>query len=635
MIIFMRNIMHKRNFYKVFLWIFLLMFIGGGVGLINVGKKTSAIQVHKQDISRERYFHALEAARKQQEYYRSQGVHFEGKNIKKDVLEQLINRSLEQEIMNQLHLRADDFSLQKTLHDQLRYLPDTFFDSKGNLDELMFKKHVSADVEGLLNDIRYSAEKEVLEGIIDASQYTAQFELNAQYNKEYADKVIEVLNISPSGYSKQAKDEGATDKQLEAFYKTVKNKDRFKTEEKRAGQYWTFDQGAYNVSVSDKEIKKVYDSRKKNDYLTSPAEVQVRHIFLESTTEDGAVVKERLLALRDELVDAPDTFGSVAKKVSEDKETASKGGLLPFFAKDSREHDSLLVKTAFESLTKDGQISQVIKVKDGYALLQRVSRKNTEYTPLKSVRSDIEQELLTSKFEKRFMQAAKRMISQVKYKPESLEAFIDKHQGSQKFLTLSSRETSLPSMKLFQTDENKYNVFFDEKGNGVILYCTQLEKSVSKQLADVRKEVEDMYYQSEGEKLMNADIDKAIKDSSGMTFNDISEKYGFKYDRGESNYKNNRREETNALKIYGIQQKISSLQYPGDVARVDMAHGIALLKLESLTERNQELFEAQKRDMKQTLYHAEKYKKRESFIASLGRNAIINNKIIITDEFKA
>jgi len=635
MIIFLRNMMHKRNFYKVFLWIFLLMFIGGGIGLINVGKKTTAIQVYKQDISRERYFNALQAAQKQQEYYRSQGVRFEGKNIKRDVLEQLINRSLEEKIMQQLNLQADEFNIQKTLHDQLRYLPDSFFDAKGNLDEQMFKRHVSMDVEGLLDDIRYSAEKEVLNGIIDASQYTAQFELNAQYNKEYADKVIEILNVAPSNYTKQVEDKGVTDKQLEAFYKTVKNTDRFKTQEKRAGQYWIFDKGAYHVTVSDKEIKKVYDARKKDEYLVSPAEVQVRQIYFKATTEDSSVVKERLKALRAELVDAPDTFTSVAKKVSEDKETASKGGLLPFFTKDSRDYDVVLVKAAFETLTKDGQISQVIKVKDGYALLQRVSRKKTKYQPLKSVQSKIEKELLTAKFQKRFMQAAKRMISQVKYKPEGLEAFVKKHSGTQKFLTLATRAGSLTSVKLFQTNEDKYNAFFDEKGNGIILHCSQVEKSVSKPLADVRKEVEDLYFRAEGEKLMDADMRQAVQDSSTMSFKEIAEKYGFKYDRGESTYQNGRREETSALKIYGIQQKIPFLQYPGDVVSVEMAHGNALLRLESLAERNQELFDAQKRDMQQTLYYAEKYKKRESFIASLGRNAIINNKIVITDEFKA
>jgi hypothetical protein len=38
--------------------------------------------------------------------------------------------------------------------------------------------------------------------------------------------------------------------------------------------------------------------------------------------------------------------------------------------------------------------------------------------------------------------------------------------------------------------------------------------------------------------------------------------------------------------------------------------------------------------MQQTLHFAEKYKKRESFIASLGRNAILNKVIEIKEEFK-
>jgi parvulin-like peptidyl-prolyl isomerase len=634
MIINLRKMMYNGKVYKIFLWGFLLMFIGGGIGISQMGKKPSAIQVYDHGISREVYFRALKDAEKQQEYYKSQGVTFAGKNVRKDVLKKLVKESLEKHLMEQLHLQADDFYLQKTLHDQLRYLPDYFFDAKGKLDEQMFKRYVSSDTETLLNEFEFMAKQEVLHGILDISQYTAQFELNAQYNREYGDKTVEVVSISPSNYTSDAKKEKVSDEKLAAFYKKMKNKDRFKTKEKRAGQSWTFDQGSYNISVSDKEIKKEYDKRKKSSYLLTPAEVQVRQIFLKSTTEDSSDVKERLQTLRTELVENPKTFADVAKKVSEDKDTASKGGLIPFFAKDSKDHDALLVKKAFETLNKDGQISQVLKVKDGYVLLQRVSRKNTEYKALKSVKDDLLKELSKDKFEKRFMQAAKRMISQVKYKPELLQSFVDKHHGDQKFMTLSARESSLQFSKLFQTDKFKYNVYFDEKGNGVILYCSQVDPSVAKPLADVRKDVEDIYYRAQGKDAMNADIAKIMEAAKNSSLEDISKDYSVKYERAKSIYKNGKREDDNALSMYGIQQKLGMLQYPGDVVEVEMAHGNAILKLVTLGERNQELFEEKKKDMKQTLFYAEKYKKRDSFVASLGRNAIINNEIEIKDEFK-
>ena len=637
MIIFIRNIMYKKNIYKVFLWIFLLMFIGGGIGIGLLqrggGSNSIAIKVCSEETTRELYYKNVRSAEKRQQYYKSQGVTFADADPRRDALRKLVKDGLEKDLMSQLVLSPDEAHVQKSAYDYLQYLPDMFFDANGRLNEDLLKQHFDVNLDELHQEMRSTSKKEVLDGILDSAQYVSQFELNAQYNKEYADKVVEILSVSPTNYKKSVESKDVSEKALKSFYKRLKGNTRFKTK-KRAGQYWTFDSGSYDVNISDKEISREYDKRKKKEFLLAPAEVQVRQIFLEATDENRSEIKERLKGIHQELKENPESFANVAKKVSEDKATASKGGLMPFFKKDSKDHDALLVKKAFETLTKDGQISQVIKIKDGYVLLQRVSRKKTQYKELKSVKSQLEQELFTAKFEKRFMQAAKRMISQVKYKPEMFQTFVDKHHGIQKELTLSSRGSDGYSAILFRTEEGRYNVTIDSKGNGLILLCSKVEPSVLKPLAEVESQVKTLYYQKEAGKLMKKDIQKVLDASSDKSFEDLASLYNMKYEKAESNYVNGERKDDNALKIYQIQKELPLLQFPGDVAHVEMAHGDAVLRLESISDKNDELFEAKMAEMTETLAQAEKYKKRDAFIASLGRNAIINNKIEIEEEFK-
>merc|ERR1712224_79292 len=235
--------------------------------------------------------------------------------IYKEVIKGLFSDALEKLVLQQLSLEVDDFAVEKSLHNQIRNLPEYFFDKKGNLDWDLFKRQIAPyTTEEFLEIIELNAKKEILNGILELAHYTSEFELKLQCKNDFADKTYSILTVSPSPYIDQAKKEGVTDKQLENFYKKYKNKARFYTKEKRAGTYWTFYQGTYNVSVSEKETKRRYDAHKNQKYLVSPAEVQVRKILIKSSGEEGAKAKARLQELHKEVIEKPETFADVAKK---------------------------------------------------------------------------------------------------------------------------------------------------------------------------------------------------------------------------------------------------------------------------------------------------------------------------------
>ncbi len=634
MIIFIRNMMHKGNIYKIFLWVFLLMFIGGGFGLSRMGgRKPFAIRVYGEKISSERYQSTVEKMRQVQEYYRSLGLNMGERNVEKTAVTSLVNSALERHLLGAMGVHVDAAILKKRIDEQLASLPAEYFDKNGRLDQARFEKTIG-DVDAFVESVELEIKRELLNNVIDLSRYSSQFEVQAQYNKEYGNKKIEVLSITATKFVEQARASAVSDDQLAAFYKNIDNRDAYKTKEERSADYWSFDRESYDISVSDKELKKEYDRVKNEKYFVSAAEVQVRKIFLKSSDTDAAEVKTRLKGLRDQVMADPKTFADVAKKASEDKATAAAGGLMPFFKKDSRDHDVVIVKKAFESLVEDGQISDLLKVTDGYAIIQRVARKKATYKAFDSVKRELHAELFKKKFEQRFMQDAQRAVSAAKYKPEGLQAFIEKHHGDKKTVALSTREASLIHTRLFQTDLLKHTAFIDEKGNGVILCCTQIVPAALKPLAEVRGKIQDAYYMAEGKRYMRAAIDEIFAETATKSFAEIARERGLKYEEAETTYVDGERKDSAILKNPDVQQKMGQLQYTGDVLEVELAHTNLLLKLARLDEPNPELFAEKKQDMMQTLYYAEQYQKQESFIASLSKNAIIKSEIEIKAELK-
>lgn len=645
MIIEIRNMMYKKNVYKIFLWTFLLMFIGGGIG-INFflrEKSSSMITVYGYSASKERYFRVLRAAEKQKEYYRSHGIELGG-DVKQETVQALVQSFLEKEVLDNLGVQADDVYLQKTLEEHLSNLPAYFFDAQGRLNEALFKQYLSLDLNDFFDEVKQTAEKEILEGILQVASYAAQFEINAQYNKEYADKTIEILTIPLGSYLTKAKANAISDAELATFYKQINKKDQFKTKEERAGEYWVFDKDAYNVTVTDQEVENKYNKDKATKYLETAAQVQVRQIFINATDATNDEVKARIQALKIELEANPDQFAETAKKISEDEKTRANGGLINFFSRDSKNLDPIIVKKSFESLSKDGQISEPLKIEGGYVLLQRVARKKATYKPLSSVTSQIKKDLLKTKYETRFMQAAKRMASQARYTPTLLSDFVTKHGGTHHTISLKSLESEkFHATQLFRTNKDAFNVYFDENNNGIVMRCTEIVPARSKELKTVQNEVEKIYYEQEAQKLLQQDVKAIMKEAATESLEKIAQKNHGEYDKAISSckrghrskldfLKNDSRLATNEERKKTIEKQLELLQYPGDIVELAEPFGVFVLKLDQLGDRDEELFAEKKSDMQQTLLSAEKYQKKESFIASLGRNAIINNEIEIAKE---
>ena len=113
--------------------------------------------------------------------------------------------------------------------------------------------------------------------------------------------------------------------------------------------------------------------------------------------------------IRQELMASPDSFAAKAKELSEDKETAKNGGLVPFFSKGT--HDKVFEKAAF-LLKNDGDISEPVVTSRGIEIIQRIAKKQAEFKPFDTVKDEIKEILIVEKFKEEFSEIMRSLIDQ-------------------------------------------------------------------------------------------------------------------------------------------------------------------------------------------------------------------------------
>ncbi|MGZ6254888.1 MAG: peptidylprolyl isomerase [Candidatus Chromulinivorax sp.] len=632
MITALRSVL-KSHAYRIFLWIFLAVLIFGGISFDFSDNRPWVIKVYKQKKNELEYRQAVSNLQKQYDYLKAQGINWpRTETVEREVLRHMVSSSLMHQIADQLGLVAPEILVQEQLAGQLAGLPDYFFDENGNLHIQLLEKVIAPKTfDSFLQELENEVKLNLLNNLISLGSYTSAFEVDMELVQEYADKDYSVMKFSLAKALEQVKENPVSNEVLEQFYKKSENADGYKLPEKRAGRYWKFSCKNYGLSVSKSEISEYYDKHKQNDYLETPAQVQVYRIFFAEEQESDFSGKQLAQTTHEELMKDPAAFADVAKKIAGAKLKSQGSEKTEFFAKDSDKYDKILVDTAFEQLSEDKAISQVIKTQNGYEIIQRLGRKAAKYKSLHEVQSQIEEKLLDEKFAKRFKQDAQRVISSARYNPEGLENFIEKRHGHKETIGLEPRKMDLISMQLFQTEEGQYNVFMMGK-EGIVLECTQIQKRILPPLHDIKSKVQEDYYKKQAEKQLHNTAMQAVKNLTEKDFVSVAHELSAHTQTAYAQYKNNQMEFSEILKNPEIAQKLKTLQNAGDVVEVTTATESFIIRLDKVAPIDEKLFAEKEVTVKNNLVNKGKYKGKESFIACLYRYAKLVNKIEVKEQ---
>ncbi len=633
MIALMRKLIHN-NFYKVFLWIFLVM-MATGSGLMFFKPEDNSkwvLKVYNQTMSQEKFSKLLQQQKQQQEMYRQKGVNISKNNVQKDAAEAAVGILLSRYAVDALGMQVSQKDLDVEVQRTLQGLPAYFFYENGALNEEAFARLIAPmTIDDFVAETELDTKNRLLFSILDASAYVPQFELDLRYAQENANKTYSYIMLPLQKYLNKARAQKVSDETLLKYYKKASVADTFKTPERRSGTMWVFNPNDYGIQVTKGDIKKFYDTQKASLYQLKPAQMQVRVLVVNVEPGQEQEAKARIQNLKQEADKEPASFEELVRKFSDDKASAAQGGLTPLFSQDDTKLNKVMVNTAFEYLGTDGQISAPIKTDRGYELIQRVKKVSATYKDLASVEADIKKELVADKFKKRFAQDAGRVVSGAKYKPDALKAFIQRYHGKAVEIPLTLKRTTADIAHLFKTEEGRYGQFFDQ-GNGVILHCDRIERSVLPELDTIKAAVTARYYDKKGLEMMQEDLAQALKDVQNMKFEDVAEKYGVSVHAASCEFKNGKMEQSAILKEPEVAIKAKKLDFQGAIVGIETATDGIIVRLDSVGAIDSDKSGTEKEQLRKVLSYTKQYQAKEGFVASLYRIAKLNNKIDIKIE---
>ena len=237
--------------------------------------------------------------------------------------------------------------------------------------------------------------------------YVPDKELEQVYRRRNDKVKLAVVTFTADSFRTQAM---ASDADVAGYFEG--HKDDFKIPEKRKIRYLLLDLEAMRakVVVPAADIEKAYNSG--IEQYTTPEQVRASHILLKTEGKDDATVKAKAEEILKQAKAGAD-FADLAKKNSEDEQSAKNGGDLDYFGRGRMvpEFDQAVFAM------QPGQLSDLVKTQYGYHVIKLVDKKSAATRPLAEVRQQLSDQLayeraqsqaadLASKLEKQITKAA-------------------------------------------------------------------------------------------------------------------------------------------------------------------------------------------------------------------------------------
>jgi peptidyl-prolyl cis-trans isomerase D len=174
------------------------------------------------------------------------------------------------------------------------------------------------------------------------------------------------------------------------------------------------------IQISQAELEAAYKSRQSE--FRTPEERRASHILIQlapkATPEQKEAARNKAEQILAELRKSPSSFAELAKKDSQDPGSASRGGDLGFFRRDT------MVKPfadAVFGMSKVGQIVGPIETPFGFHIIELTGIHPAAVRPLPEVRAQLTTELRSQQGLQKFNEAAEKFSDMVYEQSDSLE----------------------------------------------------------------------------------------------------------------------------------------------------------------------------------------------------------------------
>ncbi|BET95778.1 peptidylprolyl isomerase [Xenorhabdus taiwanensis] len=363
---------------KIVLALIILTFLVTGVtGYLSSESGSYAAKVNGQTISRAQLEQAfLQEKNAQQEKL---GDEFSTllsdeqmlQQLRRQSLERLINATLIEQYARKLGLSASDNQVAQEIRNLPFLQTDGQFDNNKYQEYLDWLAHSNISPDSFAEQVRQELINRQLKQVVMGAEIALPPEIKREAALLLQERTVRFATLELTSIEEK---QTVTDEELKKYYDA--NSNHFTVPEKVKVSYIKMDADneLKDVTVSDVDIEKYY----KNNLIKYTKPEQKKYSFIQLDSDSAAK------SVLDELKKGAD-FSQLASEKSTDKFSAQKGGDLGWM-----EESSLPNELKSVNLTQKGQLSDIVKLSNGYAIFRLDDIKPQEVKPLADVHSEIE-----------------------------------------------------------------------------------------------------------------------------------------------------------------------------------------------------------------------------------------------------
>lgn len=403
---------------KVLLWGIVLSFSLWGIGDYFLGSRVQSVAtVDGEPIHDPEFAQAYERTTNQ---YRA----LFGKQYSRDLMKRLhVRENTLQTIINRRLILIEAHKLGLVTPDsavlsEVEHNPD--FSNNGSFDPARYS-YITRSM-GFSSPEAYEAQLKVdllattLEKSLTDSAPISDAEIRAAFNHRFEKRVIAAVVVDPDSFDKQVH---VTDAEAHAYYDAHKGDYRSPLRLVMDAVDISPEHIAKGISIDDAELRKAYEKHK-SEYM-APEQRRASHILISvkptASKAAHAAARKKVEAIQAKLK-AGANFAALAKKYSQDKSTAAKGGDLGYFTKGTMV--PALDKAVFAM--KSGQVSDVIETPYGYDLVKLTAVKPPAEKPFAEVKDRLQAGLTQAKAKDEAYQLSQDLDDALGKNPELKDA---------------------------------------------------------------------------------------------------------------------------------------------------------------------------------------------------------------------
>lgn len=542
----------------------------------------------------------------------------------KAALNGLIQEKLVDQATAQFPIHIDHKFVENKIHDPIfmythfsSLLPRQFVTKEGRIDMEGYQSFVQSLQKGLfVQEISHLLENQTMMEFVGKSVYLPRFFVDSLLDLQTNEKQYDIYSITLEDVKKETSKKEVEANELQKFYEQENKKNgRYSVAPKRSGSVLTFDAKNFPITINDKELEDYYNKVKQSQFISKQTEIKVREIIFDAVKEKG--LKQLYKDAQDVeklLQEHPEKFEQYVKEYSTGK-NAAQGGLSDFFKRGTKE--KALEQAAFR-LKQDGDVSPIVTLEKGYAIVQRVARKEVEYKPFGSVKQEIYNLLQQRKFSAQFSAQANRMI---RLKSDTAEqeyaAFLKEYKAVESSVDPVEKQESGVSARLFSLKKSGDKLAYCADGKGYIVVLKDIIKKADLPLKLIHDTVVQDYHTHHAHKALAKRVENLKQEVGfGKKPSDLLARK-----TTTSWIKNEKDEQFVALHKDGVSPEILLCEKKGSyVSGVTDKKGYVAV-LANTKSVNQEATELKK--LKKSINDSVTGLAQQGFIASLYRNATI------------